>query len=58
MKFIVIRDLAGKYNKFVVKEVRSKSVVGLDIGITLEFKDKQTAQAVCDSLNKEFGRKR
>ena len=58
MKFIVIRDLAGKYNKFVIKETNSKSVIGLDIGLALEFKDKQTAKEVCDLLNKEFGGKR
>lgn len=58
MKFMVIRDTAGNYKKFVVKEVRSKSVVGLDIGLALEFEDKQNAEEVCDGLNKEFKRKK
>lgn len=52
MKFRVVQEGNKKY---FVKEMVTKAYLVLDTGDNMSFKNRQTAQDVCDSLNYEFG---
>ena len=57
MKFGVIRNVQyidGK-QRYIVKEYQTKSILVLNCGTELMFKDKKVAEKVAELLNKNYG---
>lgn len=59
MKFGAIRNTQyiDKEPRYLVKEYQTKSILVLNCGTELMFKDKEVAQQVAELLNKNYERK-